>query len=186
VKLDAQWLYLSGQAADDWYNDFTSGSPDGSFFHQMSGRPWMLHQVPIGNGQHKDTAYSASTPRSGYKDILVEYLFQYESPASPAQRTKHLGGFAGAGVIGMLFGFSDDGDMPTNDLWRDDKPFFSTPVDALVKAGGYPRAAAPPTGSAAPTRPSADVIDLERRPRASARRVPPCIQRRAPSLPAGL
>jgi hypothetical protein len=108
-----------------------------SLYHQASGRPWILHQVPIGNSQHADTPYDPNTARSGYKDILVEYLFQYESPASTAQRTAHLGNFAAAGVIGMLFGFSDDGDMPTNDLWTDGKPFFSTHVGALSKAGGY-------------------------------------------------
>jgi hypothetical protein len=107
-------------------------------YHQKSGRPWVLHQVPIGNSQHLDTNWNMNQARSGYKDILVEYLFQYESPASPAIRTKHLGNFANAGVIGMLFGFSDDGDMPTNDLWTDNKPFFSTHVNALAQAGGYP------------------------------------------------
>jgi hypothetical protein len=107
-------------------------------YHATSGRPWLLHQVPIGNSQHTNTMFSAGTPRSGYTDILVEYLFQYETPASPAIRTAHAGQFAGAGVIGMLFGFSDDGDSPTNDLWKDGKPFFSTHVDAFVSAGGYP------------------------------------------------
>lgn len=106
-------------------------------YHQTSGRPWVLHQVPIGNSQHSDTTYSASVARSGYKDILVEYLLQYESPASTSLRAQHLGNFANAGVVGFLFGFSDDGDMPTNDLWSDGKPFFSTHVDALQKAGGY-------------------------------------------------
>ena len=108
-----------------------------SLYRQTSGRPWVLHQVPIGNSQHTDTAYSATTARSGYRDILVEYLLQYESPASTSLRAQHLGNFANAGVIAMLFGFSNDGDLPTNDLWTDNKPFFSTHVDALVKAGGY-------------------------------------------------
>ncbi len=108
-----------------------------SLYHQTSGRPWVLHQVPIGNSQHADTPYDANTARSGYKDVLVEYLFQYESPASPAIRSQHLGAFAGAGVVAMLFGFSDDGDMPTNDLWLDGKPFFSTHVGALATAGGF-------------------------------------------------
>jgi hypothetical protein len=107
-------------------------------FHQKSGRPWMLHQVPIGNSQHTDTNWSANTARSGYRDILVEYLFQYEAPASTALRTQHVGNFANAGVIGMLFGFSDDGDMPTNDLWLDNQPFFRTHVNAFATAGGYP------------------------------------------------
>ncbi len=106
-------------------------------YHQLSGRPWMLHQVPIGNSQHTDTAYDANTPRSGYKDILVEYLLQYESPASTTIRAQHLANFANAGVIGMLFGFSNDGDGATNDLWLDGKPFFSTHVGALASAGGF-------------------------------------------------
>jgi len=53
-------------------------------------------------------------------------------------RTMHVGNFANAGVIGLLFGFSDDGDMPTNDLWTDDQPFFDTHVKAFIQAGGYP------------------------------------------------
>ena len=107
-------------------------------YNQTSGVPWVLHQVPIGNSQHLDTAWSANTPRSGYKDILVEYLFQYESPASTALRTTHVGNFAHAGVAALLFGFSDDGDMPTNDLWKDNQPFFNTHVAAFIQAGGYP------------------------------------------------
>jgi hypothetical protein len=107
-------------------------------YNKSSGVPWILHQVPIGNSSHLDVAWKASTPRSGYKDILVEYLFQYESPASPALRTTHVGNFARAGVVGFLFGFSDDGDMPTNDLWTDNQPFFNTHVAAFLQAGGYP------------------------------------------------
>ncbi len=107
-------------------------------YSQTSGVPWILHQVPIGNSQHLNTAWSASTPRSGYRDVLVEYLFQYESPSSTALRATHVGNFAHAGVVGLLFGFSDDGDMPTNDLWKDNQPFFNTHVAAFLQAGGYP------------------------------------------------
>jgi len=107
-------------------------------YNQTSGVPWVLHQVPIGNSQHANTPYSSATARSGYKDTLVEYLFQFESPASAALRTTHVGNFAGAGVAAFLFGFSNDGDMPTNDLWKDGQPFFTTHVNAFVKAGGYP------------------------------------------------
>ena len=109
-----------------------------SLYNQASGVPWVLHQVPIGNSQHLDTAWSANTARSGYKDILVEYLFQYESPSSTTLRTTHVGNFANAGVAAFLFGFSDDGDMPTNDLWKDNLPFFNTHVAAFLQAGGYP------------------------------------------------
>ena len=38
----------------------------------------------------------------------------------------------------MLFGFSNDGVQPTNDLWKDDQPFFNTHVKAFLDAGGYP------------------------------------------------
>jgi hypothetical protein len=147
---DEDYYTASGSPANDgrdaWSNSDTASVNTPSInryasflslYHQTSGRPWILHQVPIGNSQHTNTTYSGSTARSGYKDMLAEYFFQYESPASPAIRSQHLGAFANAGVIGMLFGFSDDGDMPTNDLWLDNKPFFSTHVDALVKAGGF-------------------------------------------------
>ncbi len=107
-------------------------------YHVTSGRPWVLHQVPIGNSQMTDTAWDKSKSRSGYKDILVEYLFQYEDPASADTRTAHVGQFANAGVIAMLFGFSNDGVQPTNDLWKDNQPFFNTHVKAFLDAGGYP------------------------------------------------
>jgi hypothetical protein len=107
-------------------------------YNRTSGVPWVLHQVPIGNSQHSNTPYSANTARSGYRDILVEYLFQYESPASPSIRSAHVGDFARAGVAAFLFGFSDDGDQPTNDWWTDNQPFFNAHVNAFIQAGGYP------------------------------------------------
>jgi len=107
-------------------------------YNQTSGVPWVLHQVPIGNSQHSNTPYDANTARSGYKDILVEYLFQTESPASAALQTTHVGNFANAGVAALLFGLSDDGDQPTNDLWKDNLPFFNTHAKAFIEAGGYP------------------------------------------------
>jgi hypothetical protein len=107
-------------------------------YHVTSGRPWVLHQVPIGNSQMTDTAWDKNKSRSGYKDILVEYLFQYEDPASADTRTAHVGQFVDAGVIAMLFGFSNDGVQPTNDLWKDNQPFFNTHVKAFLDAGGYP------------------------------------------------
>jgi hypothetical protein len=140
-----QDAYSDGR--DKWSNSDTASvnSPSISryiewlrLYNQTSGVPWVLHQVPIGNSQHLNTAYSANTARSGYRDILVEYLFQYESPASTALRTTHVGNFAHAGVAAFLFGFSDDGDMPTNDLWKDNQPFFNTHVASFIQAGGYP------------------------------------------------
>ncbi len=140
-----QDAYSDGR--DKWSNSDTASVNSPSInryvewlrlYNLTSGVPWVLHQVPIGNSQHLDTTWSANTPRSGYKDILVEYLFQYESPASTALRTTHVGNFANAGVAAFLFGFSDDGDMPTNDLWKDNQPFFNTHVASFVQAGGYP------------------------------------------------
>ncbi len=106
-------------------------------YNQASGVRWMLHQVPIGNSQHLDVPWDASQSRSGYKDVLVEYLFQVESPASTTIRDRHLANFANAGVVGMLLGFSDDGDMPTNDLWKDNKPFLNTHLPLVANAGGF-------------------------------------------------
>jgi hypothetical protein len=108
-----------------------------SLYNQASGVRWMLHQVPIGNSQHLNIPYSVTTPRSGYKDIFAEYLFQVESPASTAIRDQHLANFANAGVLGLLFGFSEDGELPTNDLWLDNKPFLNTHVPLVANAGGF-------------------------------------------------
>jgi MYXO-CTERM domain-containing protein len=105
-------------------------------FNQTSGVRWMLHQVAFGNSQHRNVPYDG-TARSGYKDNKAEYLFQFESPASPMIRDQHLANFANAGVIGILFGFSDDGDTPTTDLWTDNQPFLKTHVAAVNNTGGF-------------------------------------------------
>jgi hypothetical protein len=105
-------------------------------FNQTSGVHWMLHQVALGNSQHRNVAFDGSA-RSGYKDVKAEYLFQYESPASMAVRDQHLTNFANAGVVGVLFGFSDDGDTPATDLWKDNLPFLKTHVAAVNNGGGF-------------------------------------------------
>jgi hypothetical protein len=106
-------------------------------FNQTSGVRWVLHQLPMGNSQHRNVPFDG-TARSGYQDNKAEYLFQYESPASPAIRAMHLRNFTNAGVIAMLFGSSDDGMQPGTDLWTDGQPFLSTHVQALHEAGGIP------------------------------------------------
>ena len=116
-------------------------------YNQTSGVRWVLHQVPIGNSQHRNVPYDGSA-RSGYKDNKVEYLFQYESPASPDIRTRHLTNFANAGVVGLLFGFSDDGDTPSTDLWLDNQPFLKTHVAAVNNSGGFAIATSPGCGPA--------------------------------------
>jgi hypothetical protein len=116
-------------------------------YNQTSGARWVLHQVPIGNSQHRNVTYDGSA-RSGYKDNKVEYLFQYESPASTAIRAQHLANFANAGVVGILFGYSDDGDTPTTDLWLDNQPFLKTHVAAVNNGGGFAIATSPGCGPA--------------------------------------
>ncbi len=106
-----------------------------SAFNQTSGVRWMLHQFPIGNSQHRNVAYDG-TAKSGYQDNRVEYLFQYESPASTAIRDQHLANFANAGVMGILFGFSNDGDSAWTDVWKDNKPFLMTHVAAVGNGSG--------------------------------------------------
>jgi MYXO-CTERM domain-containing protein len=105
-------------------------------FNQRSGVRWMLHQVPLGNSQHKNIPFDGS-PRSGYQDNRAEYLFQYESPASTAIRDAHLAKLADAGVMGLLFGSSDDGDTPATDIWKDGQPFLATHVAAVNNNGGF-------------------------------------------------
>lgn len=105
-------------------------------FNQTSGVHWLLHQVPLGNSQHRNVPFDG-TARSGYKDNKAEYLFQVEAPASMAIRDAHMTDFANAGVVGMLFGSSDDGDTPATDLWTDNQPFLKTHVALLNNAGGF-------------------------------------------------
>jgi hypothetical protein len=106
------------------------------YFNHVSGTRWILHQMPLGNSQHRNVPFDGS-PRSGYKDNKAEYLFQVESPASPALRDLHMTKFATAGVIGILFGSSDDGDTPATDLWKDNQPFLNTHVALVNNAGGF-------------------------------------------------
>jgi hypothetical protein len=117
-----------------------------TLYNQTSGLRWVLHQVPLGNSQHRNVPYDG-TARSGYKDNKAEYLFQVETPASMAIRDQHLANFANAGVISVLFGSSDDGDMPSTDLWKDNMPFLKTHVALVNNSGGFAIAGAGATGS---------------------------------------
>lgn len=112
-----------------------------SLFNQTAGVHWMLHQVPIGNSQNRNVAYDG-TAKSGYQDNRAEFLFQYETPASTALRDKHLTSMANAGVMGMLFGLSTDGDTAFTDIWKDGMPFLVTHV-AAVGATGFAIARGP-------------------------------------------
>jgi hypothetical protein len=110
-------------------------------YNQTSGLRWVLHQVPLGNSQHRNVPYDG-TARSGYKDNKAEYMFQVEMPASMAIRDQHLANFANAGVISVLFGSSDDGDTPSTDLWKDNMPFLKTHVALVNNGGGFAIASA--------------------------------------------
>jgi MYXO-CTERM domain-containing protein len=96
--------------------------------NQQAAVPWVLHQFPFGNSQLDQV----------HQDNRAEYLLQYESPASEAIRAQHLANFANSGVIGFLFGSSDDDLSPTDDIWKDQKPFLATHVAAVNNAGGFP------------------------------------------------
>ena len=111
-------------------------------YNQTSGSRWLLHQFPIGNSLEKNIPCDGTTPQSGYKDNRVEYLFQYESPASTTIRDQHLANFANAGVVAMLFGDSDDGLVPSLDIWKDNQPFLKTHVAAVNNSGGFTIASA--------------------------------------------
>jgi uncharacterized membrane protein YgcG len=139
-----QGSYTDGRDMWDPSDDASADTPSMNryiewlnLYNQASGVRWMLHQVPMGNSQHLNIPYSDSTPRSGYKDIFAEYLLQVESPASTAIRDEHLANLANAGVLGVLFGLSEDGELPTNDLWLDNKPFLNTHVPLVTNSGGF-------------------------------------------------
>jgi hypothetical protein len=123
----------------------------------MSGKRWVLWQLPEGNSNHLNIPFSSNTPRSGYKDNRAEYFFGTNGAV-------HREKFASAGVIALLFG-KGRGDQAshTSDLYSDGQPYLKSRAGAFLKAGGLAipsgRATSPvplpsptptPTGDTAP------------------------------------
>src|SRR5262249_36557545 len=116
-------------------------------FNQTSQTRWILHQVPLGNSNMLDvpsdcaTPTGKCTPRAGYKDNRVEYMLNYDSPASKAIRDAHLGKLADAGVISIWFGAGAGGSTtPSNDTWTDGQPFLKSRFKQLLadtNGGGF-------------------------------------------------
>jgi len=146
------WLDASDTASIDTrsYNRYAEWL---SLFHQASGVPWILWQIPIGNSNSpnvddRDGAWagpyaadyvlpagctqgSTTGCPSGYKDNRAEYFLGTD-------RDGHLAKFAAAGVIGLLFGASSNCTHPTSDYFTDGELFLRSRAGALLNAGGLP------------------------------------------------
>jgi hypothetical protein len=152
------WLDTSDDAsvATQSYNRYAEWL---KLFHRASDTPWILWQIPIGNSNSPNVdarrgAWAGPYPEdyvlpsgctrgaatgcpSGYKDNRAEYFLGTE-------RDEHLAKFAAAGVIGLLFGPSENCTDPSSDYYTDGQLFLQSRAGALLDAGGFPlsRAAA--------------------------------------------
>ncbi len=107
-------------------------------FNQVSNLRWMLWQIPMGNSNSPNiddpstSGGSAPTTAAGWKDNRPEYFFCSES-------NQHLGQFADAGVIALLFGAGGTGCTDqTSDYYPDGRLFLKSRAGAVVSAGGFP------------------------------------------------
>jgi hypothetical protein len=98
----------------------------------------MLWQIPMGNSNSPNVdnpstnGGAAPTTAAGWKDNRPEYFFCSES-------NQHLGQFADAGVIALLFGAGGTGCTDqTSDYYPDGKLFLKSHAGAVVSAGGFP------------------------------------------------
>jgi hypothetical protein len=97
-------------------------------WNQKAARRWVLWQIPVGNSNHKNV-YNNGGSAEGYKDNRPEYFF--------ASGTAHLGKFADAGVIALLFGAGAGGQSSyQNDTFSDGQPFMKSRAGAFLNAGG--------------------------------------------------
>ena len=108
------------------------------FFNTVSSLRWMLWQIPMGNSNSPDidnpnsAGGVAPTAAAGWKDNRPEYFFC-------SQSNRHLGQFADAGVIALLFGAGGTGCTDqTSDFYPDGQLFLKSHAGAVVSAGGFP------------------------------------------------
>jgi hypothetical protein len=100
-------------------------------WHEKSGKPWVLWQIPLGNSNQLNVK-NTGKPREGYKDNRPEYFFGTGSMPRLQQ-------FADAGVIALLFGAGADGQSSYgNDIYTDGKSFMQSRCAAFFAAGGLP------------------------------------------------
>jgi hypothetical protein len=104
----------------------------------VTGKRWVLWQIPLGNSNHLNVDNTRNAPREGYRDNRPEYFF---GPSGAAHREK----FARSGVIALLFGKGEGRQSSyTNDVYTDGQLFMKSRAGAFLKEGGL---AIPATGS---------------------------------------
>lgn len=106
---DAAWYQLVAGAAR-WWDDasFTRYRQFIATMTAQTGRKAMLWQVPIGNRLSR----ACNNTNDHYQDNHVEYFFGPDAG-------QHLAEYAGAGVIGILFGRGNDGSTSYDDSAAD-------------------------------------------------------------------
>lgn len=102
-------------------------------WNRVSGKRWVLWQIPLGNRFHQNVSNSDG-PQQGYRDNRTEYFF--------AGGTAHLEKFADAGAIALLFGPGMGGQsFYTNDYDADGMLFLQSRAQVILNAGGVSIAA---------------------------------------------
>jgi YHS domain-containing protein len=107
-----------------------------SLFNKASSLRWLLWQIPMGNSNSPNVdntnGASVSNQAAGWKDNRPEYFFCSES-------NRHLGQFADAGVIALLFGAGGTGCTDqTSDYYPNGQLFLQSHAGAIVNSGGFP------------------------------------------------
>lgn len=141
---DADYYRLT-QNQDRWWDPSDTASIDSKSFNryaewlrlwnQVSGKRWILWQVPLGNSNSPNINNPDNGTAGGYKDNRTEYFFK----DVPAGNTAHLQKFQGSGVIGILFGRGASGQASyDSDIYTDGQLFLKSRAGPWLNAGGMP------------------------------------------------
>lgn len=131
-------FYRVTQGSNRWWDASDSASISSRSFNRYAEwlrlwnvkaqKRWMLWQIPLGNSNHKNV-WNNGGSAEGYKDNRPEYFF--------GSGTAHIGKFADAGVIALLFGAGAGGQASYgNDTYTDGQLFMKSRAGAIVNAGG--------------------------------------------------
>jgi len=126
---------------DRWWDASDTASIDSASFNRyaawlsawnaISGKRWVLWQIPIGNSNMLNVCNNGQ-PSQGYMDNRPEYFFGSESAT-------HLQSWAQDGVIALLFGAGASCQSSyENDTYTDGQLFLKSRVASFYAGGGLP------------------------------------------------
>jgi len=131
---DADYYAVVRGDGSKWWNASDTAAADSRSFNRYakwlqawnakSGKRWVLWQVPEGNSNQLNVG-NGGKPRQGYKDNRAEYFL--------GDMGAHIGKFANAGVVGLLFG-AGDGVQSTHqtDVYTDGQLYIKTHAKTLI------------------------------------------------------